>query len=97
MPLRDTHVRGPSEGNRRIGRKGCAELSMTNCCLQLQIDTCLIICYMHANLVAVTRVQMFPSLILSTTHKEKGSETKIKRARSGSFMMFSFLSYTRPG
>lgn len=71
MPLRDVHVRGPSEGSRRIGRKGCAKLSMTNCCLQLQIDTCLIICYMHANLVAVTRVQMFPSLTLSTTHKRK--------------------------
>lgn len=26
---------------------------------------------MHANLVAVTRVQMFPSIILSTTNKRK--------------------------
>lgn len=74
MPLRDVHVRGPSEGNKRIGRKGCAKLSMTNCCLQLQIDMCLIICYMHANLVAVTRVQMFPFLILR--EKKKGQRAK---------------------
>lgn len=80
MPLGDPHVRGPSEGNRRIGRKGCAKLSMTNCCLQLQIDTCLIICYMHANLVAVTRVQMFPPVILHT-HKRKRVREQNKKGQ----------------
>lgn len=53
----------------------------TNCCLQLQIDTCLIICYMHANLVAVTIVQMFPSIILSTTNKRKRVREQNKKGQ----------------
>lgn len=54
---------------------------MTNCCLQLQIDTCLIICYMHANLVAVTRVQMFPSIIPRTTNKRKRVREQNKKGQ----------------
>lgn len=76
LPCRDVCSRGTPREMAEKARRGVRSYLMTNCCLQLWIDTCLIICYMHANFICS---HQSPDVPCRNTKYNKQKE-KVRRA-----------------